>query len=43
MDLTKGVLGGNKVYQFQKDANIDKSAMTEFHVHRYQPGQTPYV
>ena len=43
MDLTKGVLGGNKVYQFQKDEDIKKGTMTEFHVHRYQPGQTPYV
>lgn len=43
LNLAKSAMSGNKVYQFQNDADIDKSKMTEFHVHRYMPGETPYV
>jgi hypothetical protein len=41
--MTSGILGGNKVYQFQPDSEIDKATMTEFHVYRFTPGSVPYV
>ena len=42
--MAKGVMDGAKAYQFQPDAEVDKSEMTEVHIHRYNPdtGQ-PFV
>lgn len=43
--MVVGVKEGNKAYEFQEDAQIDRSRMTEFHVHRFLPEleKAPFV